>query len=322
MSDRKVKFFLPGIGDERLTSLNKSLIDKMEKYPDFFRPFEIGAAYGCPPRIAWAGGRFTYGFFTGTDIYNDVAFYNSKKIPVRYTFTSSLITDELLYDQASNLLMNIANNGMNEVLLINDTLEKYIRENYPGFKICLSTTKRITDKDQYDQYKGKYDYIVLDYTFNHKPEIWELDDKEHIELLIMTYCEDECPNRMHHQYIANISDLEIDSAKQHYERYTCPYFKEGERHHWTFCDHYKNHKHVIFAEDLWTKYVDAGFCNFKLEGRGNNIFDVLESYITYLVLPEHRDFIRLAMAKDITGLNKVEQDATTVYKPEDDKKED
>ena len=312
----KIKFFLPGIGDDRLLNLNKSFIDKLEKYPEKFRPIKIAAVYGAPPRCAWAGGRFTYGYFSGEAIRNEVAFYNSHEIPIRYTFTSSLVKDIHLYDQFCNLLMSIANNGMNEVLVNNDILEKYIRENYPGYKVCLSTTKRITDKEQYDQYKGKYDYIVLDYTFNHKPDIWELEDKEHIELLIMTYCKDECPNRMKHQYVANISDLEILSPKQHYDMYTCPYFQSKEKHAWNFYDHMREHKHIIQVDDLYGKYVDAGYRNFKLEGRGNNIFDVLESYMHYMVLPEYRNEIRLEIAKDITGLN-IKSTAGTVYKKED-----
>jgi collagenase-like PrtC family protease len=314
--DKKVKFFIPGIGDSRLLALNSSFIDKLEKYPEKFRPIEIGAVYGAPPRSTWAGGRFTYGYSDAATVRNEIAFYNSHKIPIRYTFTSTLIKDTMLYDQFCNLLMIMGNNGMNEVLVNNDILEKYIRETYPDYKVCLSTTKRISEKEQYDQYKGKYDYIVLDYSFNKKPEIFELEDKEHIEILIMTFCRDDCPNRMHHQYVANISDLELYSPKQHYGLYTCPYFQSEERHGWTFYDHMREHKHIIDVDDVYGKFTDAGFCNFKLEGRGNRAFEVMESYIYYLVLPEYRNEIRLAIAKDITGLN-VTSTAKTAYKKED-----
>ena len=295
----KVKFFLPGIGEAKLKYLNASLIDKLQKYPHMFRDMEIGAFYGHYPRVAWAGGRFSQGYITYQNIYDDIQFCNGNGIPARFTFTNSLVTQELLSDTLGNICLKAGDNGMNEVLVNNDILEKYIRENYPSYKVCLSTTKRITTKEQYDQYKGKYDYIVLDYTFNHKPEIFDLEEKDKIELLIMTFCWDDCPNRMHHQYVTNYSDLNLFSSKQHYDMYTCPYFKD--KKDWTFHDHMAHHKNIIHPDDLYDNYVPAGFTNIKLEGRGNDIYDVLESYVWYMVLPEYRNEVRLMMAKDVAA---------------------
>jgi hypothetical protein len=294
----KVKFFLPGVGEQRLRVLNGSLVDKLEKYPHMFRDVEVGAVYGHYPGIPWSGGRFSNGYATYQDVYTDLAFYNNTlNIPVRYTFTNTLITEELLSDQFGNIVLMAADNGMNEVLVNNDIFENYVRTNYPSFKICASTTKRITTKEQYDQYKGKYDYIVLDYSFNKKPEIFDLEDKEHIELLIMTFCWDNCPNRMHHQYVTNYSDLNLFSSEQHYGMYTCPFFRDK---NWTFHDHMKMHTgHIIDPDELYDKYVPAGFINMKLEGRGNDIYDVMESYLWYMVLPEYRNELRLMLAKDI-----------------------
>ena len=295
----KVKFFLPGIGEAKIRILNASLIDKLDKFPHMFRDIEIGAFYGHYPRIPWSGGRFSCGYVTYNDIRNDIQFCNDNGIPARFTFTNSLVTEEMLSDTLGNICLKTGDNGMNEVLVNNDILENYIRTNYPSYKICLSTTKRIATKEQYDQYKGKYDYIVLDYTMNHKPEIFDLEDKEHIELLIMTFCRDDCPNTMHHQYVTNYSNLNIFSKDQHYEMYTCPYFKNNIN--WNFHDHMNYHKNIIQPDELYDVYVPAGFTNLKLEGRGNNIYDVLESYIWYMVLPEYRNEVRIMMAKDIAA---------------------
>ena len=140
---------------------------------------------------------------------------------------------------------------------------------------------------------------MLDYTFNHKPEIFDLEEKDKIELLVMTFCWDDCPNRMHHQYVTNYSDLNLFSSKQHYDMYTCPYFKD--KKDWTFHDHMAHHKNIIHPDDLYDNYVPAGFTNIKLEGRGNDIYDVLESYVWYMVLPEYRNEVRLMMAKDVAA---------------------
>ena len=43
------------------------------------------------------------------------------------------------------------------------------------------------------------------------------------------------------------------------------------------------------------KYMELGFNNFKIEGRVLMGANVLESYVYYMVKPEHRDRIRLEL---------------------------
>ena len=38
-----------------------------------------------------------------------------------------------------------------------------------------------------------------------------------------------------------------------------------------------------------------GFCNFKIEGRVLHSANVIESYVYYMVKPEHRDRVRLEL---------------------------
>jgi hypothetical protein len=35
-----------------------------------------------------------------------------------------------------------------------------------------------------------------------------------------------------------------------------------------------------------------GFCHFKIEGRTDNIVDVIESYLYYMIKPEWQNFVR------------------------------
>ena len=51
--------------------------------------------------------------------------------------------------------MKVADNGMNEVLVVSPILEEYIRKNYPGYKVNSSTCKAIKDIDIDDNaFKG------------------------------------------------------------------------------------------------------------------------------------------------------------------------
>jgi collagenase-like PrtC family protease len=62
----------------------------------------------------------------------------------------------------------------------------------------------------------------------------------------------------------------------------------------------QNHSFVT-VEDLYKKYVPAGFSNFKLEGRAFNKYKIAESYMYYLVKPEYRDMVRVGFLRMIDG---------------------
>ena len=59
-----------------------------------------------------------------------------------------------------------------------------------------------------------------------------------------------------------------------------------------------NASHVIKIEDLYNKYVDMGFNNFKLEGRNLHPINIIDSYVYYLVKPEYRDEIRNRLVRE------------------------
>ena len=67
------------------------------------------------------------------------------KRKVAFTFTNSLLTEEHLHDEASNIVMKMASDlDMQKSVIINSSLlEEYIRDRYPDFGIILSTTKML-----------------------------------------------------------------------------------------------------------------------------------------------------------------------------------
>lgn len=54
-------------------------------------------------------------------------------------------------------------------------------------------------------------------------------------------------------------------------------------------------KETIRNIDLYTYYSDLGFENAKIRGRRSDFYDVLESYMYYLIKDEYRDIIRLEL---------------------------
>ena len=128
-----MKFFLPDFC-QRL-NLNIYIIDLLKRHPEYFYDgIEIGAVYGAFPPAIWNGGRLNIGGALKRDIEETVSELNKRDIPIRYTYTNSLIEEKHLYDTYCNLTMEIANNGMNEVIVNSPILEDYLRNKYPNFK--------------------------------------------------------------------------------------------------------------------------------------------------------------------------------------------
>ena len=158
------------------------LVDLMEKSPEMFREgIKIASMFGEFPTSRWNGGRFNQGDQCNAKyIRGVIAAINGKGIPIRYTYTNPLLTEADLSDEYCNFCMQAADNGMNEVIVVSDILEEYIRKTYPGFKIISSTCKEIKNMNVLNAELAKdYKLVVLDYNLNNQFEkLEQIKDKD------------------------------------------------------------------------------------------------------------------------------------------------
>ena len=125
-----VKFHLPGLRAN--FPINMLLVKMMQTYPEYFREgLEIASFFGEFPTSKWNGGRYCGGDQCNVDYIRQVIrAVNAEGIPIRFTYTNPLITEEDLADPYCNFCLLEANNGMNEVIVVSPLLEEYIRECY------------------------------------------------------------------------------------------------------------------------------------------------------------------------------------------------
>lgn len=282
--EREIYWHLPGFMYFR--KMNLAIIKLMKKYPGYFNDgYRIGSVYGTFPGAIWNGGRTVLGFTPKNDIEVVLRNYNSKGVPVRFTWTNSLIEEKHLNDTYCNLVMRLGQNGMNQVLVNRPVLEEYLRANYPDYKYISSTTKRITNADELQAEMDKdYFMVVLDYDLNHDEAILKSlePQADRVEILVDEICFPGCPHRAEHYRDESLRQLEYEVA----EPFPCPN-KQNRR---SFEDS-KNRPAFISAEEIGS-YIDRGFVNFKIVGRGLPAQMVEDAYIYYLVKPEKQDFIR------------------------------
>ncbi|MBQ8798322.1 MAG: hypothetical protein IJZ55_02000 [Lachnospiraceae bacterium] len=302
-----VKFHLPGLRAN--FPINMLLVKMMQTYPEYFREgIEIGSFFGEFPTSKWNGGRFSGGDQCNAEYIRQVIkAVNAEGIPVRFTYTNPLITEEDLADPYCNFCLLEANNGMNEVIVVSPMLEEYIRECYPNFKITSSTCKEIRDIDGVNaELEKDYNLVVLDYNLNNQFDVLEqIKRKDKCELLVNACCVPNCPRRgEHYKFLAKqeataLKNRELPANKQ--KAIPSWYCEYGENTSLYVSKNYSTH---ISPEAIWEKYVPMGFNQFKLEGRTANLFLLIDTYAYYFAKPEYRDEMRFVLTTNLQS-NKI-----------------
>jgi collagenase-like PrtC family protease len=300
--EKNTGFHLPGI--LRPYKMIMGLIYFFENKPEYFRDgVYIASVYGTFPTSVWNGGRFVQGLTDEGTVRVCVENLNKKGIPVRFTFTNPVVTEEELTDRFCNRTLEIADNGMNEVIVNSPLLEKYIREKYPNYKITSSTCKQIENADDLNaELKKDYNLVVLDYNWNHDIEFLKsIDQKERCELLVNACCIPHCPRRgEHYRQIGEeqnrywTEQKQIRNAMPVYKEFPCPYMSNSIYDTIDF-------ETRIVPDALYNTYVPMGFKHFKLEGRTSPTTDNIDTAVQYMAKPEYVDILRLKLLRFVAG---------------------
>lgn len=299
----KARFHIPDFHTH--WELNLNLIDMLKEHPEYFYDdIEIASCYGCFAPALWNGGRTVGGYANQSLIKNTVKAFNDRNVPIRYTFTNPTLTEKDLKDTFCNNLCKLAENGFNEIIVNLPFLESYVREKYPQYPIVSSTVKQIENLDALiEELEKDYKLVVLDYNWNNDFEkLATIPEKyrERCEILINPYCIPNCPRRGEHYKVLGrcqrrcsqkpvqtlLGGKDAPNPMQEAIDFDCKN---------TFFNFYQitGFKTFVNRDDMYTKYMEMGFCNFKIEGRVLSKPNVVESYVYYMVKPEYRDKVRL-----------------------------
>ncbi len=313
----KVKFHIPDFTTH--FKFNLVFLSMLKNCPYYFREgVEIASVYGAFPPSLWNGGRIIGGTCDEGFVKQVISSFNSQGIPLRFTFTNPILTEEHLADPFCNMIMRLADNGMNGVIVNSPLLEQYIRSEYPGFKLTSSTCKRITDPDEAaNELEKDYNIVVLDYDLNNNFDVLEkLPNKEKCEILVNACCTPDCQRRKeHYELIGRFMLCYNEHLKEHpgvpFDISKHP--EVDERKVLRCASMGKNAFQIrslstnVTPDDIWEKYVPMGFEQFKIEGRTAGNMFLIENYMYYMIKPECRDEARLMFMHNLerSGVIKV-----------------
>lgn len=316
------QYHLPGLFE--FYELYKVFLPLFREHREYFYDWcDIGSVYGAPADCIWGGGRAGFGDDDARKVLDLMKEYG---ISARLTFSNSLLREEHLLDKKCNALCklfeeagdiqsesvsdsNMKNKSIkdiqennvqpkviqNGVIVHLDLLLDYLKKNYPNLYFVSSTTKVLTDFQQFsNEVKRKeFRYVVPDFrlnkSFDRLNTLTQIE-KDKVEFLCNECCWFGCKDRKRCYETVSRKNLGENCPEHHC---AAPDAEEGYR----FSKAMKN-PGFISTEDIRNVYLPMGFSNFKIEGRGLGSALVLEFLLYYMVKKEYQIHIREAIYLD------------------------
>ena len=282
---KDIQYIIP---DFTCYSRNKFFLDLMRKSQNVLKEkTNFYSFYGTFADAKWNGGGYIFGYKKASikEMKQIRDFYNKRGIVITFTFTNQLITEEHLNDEYCNQMLKVFHNGMNEVLVVSPILEKYIRENYPKYKINRS----IINTEKVPFLLDNYHLTVLS-KFKNKDfdflKSLSIEERSRTELLCDELCVNNCPYKYeHYKEYAYIQLYAKDPDNAHKNFGKCR-FAEEDYHYYR--KRMNDSKYVITYDDIIKTYIPLGFECFKLSGRGKNNVLTLVKFMDYLIKEEYQ----------------------------------
>ena len=211
-------------------------------------------------------------------------------ISARLTFSNSLLREEHLSDKKCNELCTLFEKSVgNGVIIHSDLLLEYLKKNYPGLYFVSSTTKVLTDFEQFlnEVNRKDFQYVVPDFRLNKsfdKLNTLSQMQKDKVEFLCNECCWFGCKDRKRCYEAVSRKNLG-ENFLEHY--CTAPNINHGYR----FSKAMTN-PGFIGIDAIQNIYLPMGFSNFKIEGRSLGSALILEFLLYYMTKPEYQLHVR------------------------------
>lgn len=281
-------YHLPGLFE--FYELYRAFLPVYREHREYFYSWcDIGSVYGSPADCLWGGGRVGFGDNDPSEVH---ALMQEYGISSRLTLSNSLIRSEHLKDRKCNSLCGVFNTEQgvqNGVIIHSDLLLDYLKKNFPGFYFVSSTTKVITDFDEFVRETDRDDFLfaVPDFRLNRcfdRLSKMNVKEKNKVEFLCNECCWFDCADRK--ICYENVSRKNLgENCPDHI--CTSPEAGDG----YMFSKAMKN-PGFISVDDIRNIYMPMGFSNFKIEGRGLGSALILEFILYYMTKPEYQLNVR------------------------------
>ncbi len=281
-------YHLPGLFE--FYELYKVFLPIFREHREYFYDWcDIGSIYGAPADCIWGGGRVEFGNHDPEEVLELMQEYG---ISARFTFSNSLLKKEHLLDGKCNKICKMfekSESPENGVIVHSELLLDYLKKNYPGFYFVSSTTKVLTEFEQFMKEVNRDDFLYVVPDFRLNKEFEKLDKmpenlKDKVEFLCNECCWFGCQDRK--KCYDNVSHKNLgDNCLDH--QCSASSVNNG----YSFSKAMEN-PGFIGMNDIRNVYLPMGFSNFKIEGRSLGSALILEFLLYYMTKPEYQIHVR------------------------------
>lgn len=278
---RIAKFHLPGLFE--FYDFYREFLTLFYNHGEYFYEWvKIDSIYGAPSECVWGGGRVGTGDAKPNEVLELLSRY---EIGAELTFSNSLLEEEHLNDEKCNALCALFDQGKrNGAVVFSEILLEHLKTKYPNLYLTSSTTKVLTDFEDFKRELEREDFrfAVADFRLNKAFEkLYSLPQnlKDKTEFLVNECCFFGCKDRR--ECYEFVSRRILDE--------NCPDFvckSPGATEGYKFSKAMQNPA-FISVDDIQNKYLSNGFSHFKIEGRELGSAVLLEFILHYMVKPQY-----------------------------------
>ena len=281
-------YHLPGLFE--FYELYRIFLPLFRDHREYFYDWcEIGSIYGAPSDCIWGGGRTSFGYSDPEDVLDLMREYS---ISARLTFSNSLLREEHLSDKKCNELCKMfecSHSPQSGVIVHSDLLLNYLQKNYPDLYLISSTTKVLTDFQDFltEVNREEFRYVVPDFRLNkqfEKLDLMSQHQKDKVEFLCNECCWFGCKDRKTCYESVSRKNLGEPAPEYH-----CASPDGGDGYRFSKA---MENPGFISVDDIQNICMPMGFSNFKIEGRGLGSALILEFLLYYMTKPEYQLHVR------------------------------
>lgn len=247
---------------------------KKDKPQAFYDGIQKLSFYFMFPYSIWSKSRTDRNFIPFENIESDLNRYEDNGCGIYFEFENVDVKEDAFKDRYTNLVLKTAKGKDTYAVVFNTDLAKYIKENYPDIKLVQSEIQRNT------MIEAPYEFNVIDY-ISYKNNKDKLQNKSSYILAVNSFCKNlyRCANLLSNNKLNYNIDRPIRCADR------VQSFNEMQKNE------------LFVSVDEINKINNEGIENFFVKANSDDRFEILETYLYYLIKPEYRDSLRLGLIK-------------------------
>ena len=279
----KKLFKLPGLFEK--FDLIKKVIEVYNAYPFVFKEgYIIDSVYGSN------GGSLNGGRAISECKHNikDILYFcEQNNVLPTIIMSNTLVTyEEAAHDANATKIINNFNVSTTNFCVANNEVERWLLDNGVASCNIISSTTKCLDKKDLEKETKAHGLVVLPENLINRFDIISklpIETRSKLEVIVNSACPLNCMTRKkHYDYMSRIA------LKEKVPKFVCPNYNYAGN---GFLYELFNTPQFV-SNKMINKYIELGINHFKIQGRTDSDYNLIETFAYYLVKDRYKIMFR------------------------------